>query len=322
MDAAIDVRALHKSYGSFEAVRGINLQVARGEVFALLGPNGAGKTTTVEILEGHRDKSSGEVSVLGHDPSRGEVAFKRRVGIVLQEPGVEPFLTVEEVIDLFRGYYPESRPLDEIIEVVGLQEKRHERVRRLSGGQQRRLDVAVGLAGDPELLFLDEPTTGFDPSARRNAWQMVKNLQDLGKTVFLTTHYMDEAEYLADRVAMIVGGKIVAHGAPSELAESQATGTTVSFRLPEDAPALPAELAGSFTSSNERMRATTTDPARLLHDLTAWALDGAVSLLSLNVSQPTLEDVFLELTGGNDSSGTQVEATEPTKTGRRGRARR
>ncbi|MEA2459845.1 MAG: type transport system ATP-binding protein, partial [Actinomycetota bacterium] len=194
---AIAVKDLRKSYGTLEAVAGIDLEVAEGEVFALLGPNGAGKTTTVEILEGHRSRSSGDVKVLGYDPGRGEHAFKERIGIVLQETGVEPFLTVAEVIEMYRGYYPHPRPVDEIIEVVGLGEKRDTRVIKLSGGQQRRLDVAVGLAGDPDLLFLDEPTTGFDPSARRSAWDMVHNLQSLGKTVFLTTHYMDEAQNLA-----------------------------------------------------------------------------------------------------------------------------
>ena len=307
---AIEVRGLRKSYGGLEAVRGIDLHVKRGEVFALLGPNGAGKTTTVEILEGHRDRSAGDVSVLGHDPWRGEPEFKRRVGIVLQETGVEPFLTVEEVIDLYRGYYPGSRPLDEIIEVVGLEEKRRERVRRLSGGQQRRLDVAIGLAGDPELLFLDEPTTGFDPSARRNAWHMVKSLQDLGKTVFLTTHYMDEAQTLADRVAVIVGGRIVAEGTPGELAARGAAGTTVSFTFPEGAPPLPPELSRSFVSTNGALRATTESPVRLLHDLTRWALEHDVALADLDVSRPTLEDVFIELVGGEaDASADAAGAT-------------
>ncbi|MBA3350474.1 MAG: ABC transporter ATP-binding protein, partial [Actinobacteria bacterium] len=190
---AIEVRNLKKSYGDLEAVAGIDVQVKQGEVFSLLGPNGAGKTTTVEVLEGYRERTSGEVNVLGYDPAQGEREFKQRIGIVLQSTGVEPYLTVEEVVELHRGYYPSPRPLDEVIEVVELTPKRKSRVGKLSGGQQRRLDVAVGLAGDPELLFLDEPTTGFDPSARRNAWAMVNNLKALGKTVFLTTHYMDEA---------------------------------------------------------------------------------------------------------------------------------
>ncbi len=222
-DVAIQVSGLRKSYGRTEAVRGIDLQVFKGEVFALLGPNGAGKTTTVEVLEGHRDRNAGDVDVLGHAPGRNEIELKRRIGIVLQTTGVEPYLTVEETIRLFGGYYPHPRSLDEILDVTGLTESRRSTVRKLSGGQQRRLDVAVGLAEDPELLFLDEPTTGFDPAARRGAWDMVKNLQSLGKTVFLTTHYMDEAEYLADRVAIIVRGEIVVEGAPSELTHRDAT---------------------------------------------------------------------------------------------------
>ncbi|MBA2312896.1 MAG: ABC transporter ATP-binding protein, partial [Actinobacteria bacterium] len=195
----MQVRDLKKAYGHLEAVRGIDFGVSVGEVFAMLGPNGAGKTTTVEILEGYRTRSGGDVVVLGEDPQKGGAALKRRIGIVLQSTGVEPYLTVAEIIEQFRGFYPQPRALGEIIEVVGLEEKRSARVKTLSGGQQRRLDVAIGLAGDPELLFLDEPTTGFDPAARRDAWHMITNLKALGKTVFLTTHYMDEAQSLADR---------------------------------------------------------------------------------------------------------------------------
>lgn len=295
-DLAIAVQGLTKSYGAVEAVNGVDLTVTTGEVFSLLGPNGAGKTTTVEILEGHRKRSAGEVSVLGHDPGRGERSFKRRIGIVLQETGVERFLTVAEVIERFRGYYPRPRPLDEIIEVVGLQEKRDERVRKLSGGQQRRLDVAVGLAGDPELLFLDEPTTGFDPSARRNAWQMVRNLRELGKTVFLTTHYMDEAQSLADRVAIIVDGKIVAEGPPGSLVGAEAASTSVRFVLSPDAPALPSEVAAVAQQSGDTVTIQTDDPLRLLHSLTGWALAANVEMRQLVVSQPSLEDVYLALT--------------------------
>ena len=283
------------SYGDLEAVKGIDLQVAAGEVFALLGPNGAGKTSTVEVLEGHRERSGGEVSVLGHDPGDRPAALKRRIGIVLQETGVERFLTVAEVIERFRGYYPDPRPLDEIIALVGLQEKRDERVRKLSGGQQRRLDVAIGLAGDPELLFLDEPTTGFDPSARRNAWEMVRNLRSLGKTVFLTTHYMDEAQRLADRVAIIVGGKIVAEGSPDSLVGSDATKTRVSFTT-EPGVALPPEVEPLASRNGDRVAIQTEDPVRVLHAVTGWALDNEIALGALSVAQPSLEDVYLELT--------------------------
>ena len=265
---AIEVKGLRKSYGDFEAVRGVDLTVASGEVFALLGPNGAGKTTTVEIMEGHRQRSSGEVSVLGHDPGKRERALKERIGIVLQETGVNRFLTVAEVIDQFRSYYPRPRALDEIIEVVELTDKRDVLVRKLSGGQQRRLDVAVGLAGDPDLLFLDEPTTGFDPSARRNAWQMVKNLNELGKTIFLTTHYMDEAQFLADRVAIIVGGKIVAEGTPESLADG-----------------LQVEERATYSVASE-------DAVKLQR----LALDNGIELREVASGRPSLEDVYLELT--------------------------
>jgi ABC-2 type transport system ATP-binding protein len=300
---AIEVRGLEKSYGSVEAVRGIDLTVDQGECFALLGPNGAGKTTTVEILEGHRERSAGEVSVLGHDPGKGERALKQRIGIVLQETGVERYLSVAEVIELFRGYYPSPRPLDEIIEVVGLQEKRDARVRKLSGGQQRRLDVAIGLAGDPELLFLDEPTTGFDPSARRNAWTMIENLKALGKTVFLTTHYMDEAQRLADRVAIIAAGKIVAEGDPGSLGRRGAAETNISFVRPGGLPGLPRSWEGRATVDGVHVSLRTAKPVADLHELTGWALENGTDLDALNVAPPTLEDVYLELTG--DTVGTE-----------------
>jgi ABC-2 type transport system ATP-binding protein len=296
-DPAIDVHALTKSYGDVEAVKGIDLAVRRGEVFALLGPNGAGKTTTVEIPEGHRRRSGGDVSVLGYDPGRGGRAYKERIGIVLQETGVEPYLTVAETIDLFGGYYPNPRPVDEIVELVGLREKRDVRVSKLSGGQQRRLDVAIGLAGNPELLFLDEPTTGFDPSARRAAWAIVKDLAREGKTIFLTTHYMDEAQFLADRVAIIVGGKIIAEGPPASLAMHDLAATTISFGLP-DGRRLPESFAAATTVGHV-VELRTSDPTRTLHELTGWALSEGVELQALTVSRPSLEDVYLDLTGAS-----------------------
>ena len=296
--AAISVRGLRKSYGALEAVAGVDIDVARGEVFALLGPNGAGKTTTVEILEGYRPRSAGDVNVMGHDPGRNEVAFKRKIGIVLQDTGVSRFLTVSEVIDQFRGYFPDPLPLEEIIEVVELREKKDTLVRKLSGGQQRRLDVAVGLAGNPDLLFLDEPTTGFDPSARRNAWTMVHNLKALGKTVLLTTHYMDEAHNLADNVAIIAKGKIVAQGPPATLGGADLRRTTVSFEIPGSV-ALPEVGA---VRSGKRVSVVTDEPERLLHRLTTWSLAEDIPLEGLNVSPPSLEDVYLRLTGDEEAA--------------------
>ncbi|HEV2756303.1 MAG TPA: ABC transporter ATP-binding protein [Actinomycetota bacterium] len=293
--AVIEVRNLTKSYGGVDAVKGIDLQVRRGEIFALLGPNGAGKTTTVEILEGHRDRSGGEVSVLGHDPGKGGSDFKEKIGIVLQETGVEPYLTVAEAIELFRGYYPNPRSVDDIVELVGLGEKRNVRVSKLSGGQQRRLDGAIGLAGNPDLLFLDEPTTGFDPSARRQAWTIVRDLAREGKTVFLTTHYMDEAQFLADRVAIIVGGRIIAEGPPGALAADHLAATTISFALPEGR-ALPPDLARDATGAGTLVEIQTRDPLRTLNELTGWALREGVELQGLSVGRPSLEDVYLDLT--------------------------
>jgi ABC-2 type transport system ATP-binding protein len=295
---AIEVKGLTKSYGDVQAVREIDLSVREGEVFALLGPNGAGKTTTVEIMEGFRDRSSGEVRVLGHDPAKGERSFKDRIGIVLQSTGIDPYLTVAETIDLFRQYYPHPRPVDEIVEVVGLREKRDTRVLKLSGGQQRRLDVAIALSGDPELLFLDEPTTGFDPSARRNAWGVVKNLSGLGKTIFLTTHYMDEAQYLATRVAVIAAGKIVAEGPPGSLGGRDTAATVVRFRLPDREAHLPPAVGALATSANGQYEVRTEDPTRTLYELTGWALERGIRLEGLDVTRPTLEDVYLQLTGG------------------------
>ena len=304
-EPAIEVRGLHKSYGQVEAVRGIDLCVSKGEVFALLGPNGAGKTTMVEILEGHRDRSAGDVSVLGYDPGRNDQALKRRIGIVLQSTSVEPYLSVEETINLFRGYYPHPLPLEQILEVIGLREQRHTRVKRLSGGQQRRLDVAIGLAGDPELLFLDEPTTGFDPSARRGAWEMIRNLQSLGKTILLTTHYMDEAEHLADRAAIIVDGEIVAEGTPGELSQRDGS-VTIGFRIDSGSGALPEDLGAEQAGNSGRYTITTSTPTRSLHQLTGWAVEQGIELQELSVSRPSLEDLFIELANPQAKDGEEA----------------
>ena len=236
--------------------------------------------------------------MLGRDPAKLDRPTKARIGIVLQSTGVDPFLTVRETIDMYRGYYPHPRPVDEVIDVVGLSEKRDTRVNKLSGGQQRRLDVAIALAGDPELLFLDEPTTGFDPSARRNAWQIVRNLIALGKTVFLTTHYMDEAQYLADRVAVIADGRIVAQGPPSSLAGRDTAATVVRFRLPRGGDDLPPGVDAAVTTADGLVQIRTEDPTRTLYELTRWAVERGIRLDGLDVTRPTLEDVYLLLTGG------------------------
>ena len=297
---AIQVRGLHKSYGKVEAVRGIDLQVSTGEVFALLGPNGAGKTTTIEILEGYLDKSAGDVQVLGYDPARKQTAFRERIGIVLQATGVQPYLNVEETIDLFRGYYPHPMDLEDVLQATGLLPHRKVRVKKLSGGQQRRLDVAIGLSGDPDLLFLDEPTTGFDPSARRDAWGMIRNLRDLGKTVVLTTHYMDEAQNLADRVAIMIKGKIVVEGTPDELL-SHAGGTTIRFKLSEDAPPIPEDLDAGALQPDGHFILVTNTPTRSLLALTSWAASESIELDELSVTRPSLDDLFVQLASTGDS---------------------
>jgi ABC-2 type transport system ATP-binding protein len=291
---AIRVRDLRKSYGSLEAVRGVDFDVAEGEVFGFLGPNGAGKTTTVEILEGYRQRTAGEVSVLGHDPAKGERALRERIGIVLQEAGVERFLKVAEVLELYCGYYPRPRPVDELLALTGLEAKRNDVVKLLSGGQRRRLDLALGLAGDPELLFLDEPTTGFDPTARREAWDIVRDLRSLGKTIFLTTHYMDEAQVLADRVAVIAAGRIVAEGPPDRLA-GRDSATEIRFAVPPGPP-LPELPGAQVTVDGRGVVVRTADPTPVLHVLTGWALERGAALDGLTVSRPTLEDVYLQLT--------------------------
>jgi len=281
----ISIRGLRKSYGETEAVRGIDLEVMPGEVFAFLGPNGAGKTTTVEILEGYRKRGSGEISVLGEDPERAGREWRERIGIVLQSGRLDPYLTVRESLDLYAGYFRSPRPTEEVIALVGLEGKADERARRLSGGQQRRLDVGMALVGDPELLFLDEPTTGFDPSARRQAWDVIAGLRDLGKTVFLTTHYMDEAQRLADRVTIIAAGQIVARGTPEDLGDRENQPTTIRYR-----------------AAGEEVVVETATPVRTLNELTGAALAKGEELEGLEVTRPSLEDVYLELTADGEAT--------------------
>ncbi|TME04349.1 MAG: ABC transporter ATP-binding protein [Chloroflexi bacterium] len=292
---AVEVEDLRKSYGAVQALRGVSFTVAEGEVFALLGPNGAGKTSTVEILEGFRRRDGGRASVLGFDPASGSRRLKEQMGIVLQTSGVDPYLTVAETVDMFRGYYPKPRPRDEVIRLVGLQDKRDSRVTKLSGGQRRRLDVAIALAGDPQLLFLDEPTTGFDPGARRNAWEVIKGLAGLGKTIFLTSHSMDEVQYLADRVVIIAAGKVVAEGTPDTLAGRQHASTVVRFRMPASVN-LPEAIRGSARLEGNAVELETKDPTRTLYELTSWAVQAGIALEGLQVTRPSLEDIYLEIT--------------------------
>jgi ABC-2 type transport system ATP-binding protein len=294
----VRVRGLVKSYGDVQAVRGIDLDIRTGEIFALLGPNGAGKTTTIEILEGYRRRDGGEVTVLGLDPGRQRGRLKSRVGIILQKTGVDRYLTVAETVQMYASYYPRPRSPEEVIDLVGLTDKRHARVTTLSGGQVRRLDMAVALAGDPDLLFLDEPTTGFDPSARREAWEVVKSLAALGKTVVLTTHYMDEAQYLADQVAVIAEGRIVASGTPATLGHRDLAGARIRYRA-LDGTAPPEGLAGTVDAGGYH-EVRSADLIRDLNRLTGWALESGVTLDGLEVVRPTLEDVYLRLTGGSE----------------------
>jgi ABC-2 type transport system ATP-binding protein len=289
-DPVISIKGLRMSYGSTEAVRSIDLEVERGEVFAFLGPNGAGKTTTVEILEGYRRRTAGEVSVLGEDPARAGRDWRERIGIVLQSGRLDPYLTVRESLDLYAGYFRNPRPTDEVIALVGLEGKADERASRLSGGQQRRLDVGMALVGDPELLFLDEPTTGFDPSARRQAWDVIAGLRDLGKTVFLTTHYMDEAQRLADRVTIIAAGRIVARGTPADLGQREDGETTIRYRV-----------------DGREVSVQTNQPVKALNELTGKALANGEELEGLEVTRPSLEDVYLELTAAAEAEAVVAE---------------
>ncbi len=278
--AAISVTDLRKSYGDFQALRGIGFDIREGEVFGLLGPNGAGKTTTVEILEGYRRRDTGSIEVLGFDPQRFEIGFRERIGVVLQQSQLLPNLTVAETHRIFAGYYEQPRDIDEVIQLVGLAEKRDARVRTLSGGQKRRLDLGLALVGDPDLVFLDEPTTGFDPAARRIAWDMIRSLRSLGKTVLLTTHYLDEAQELCDRVAVLREGLIVRIGTPAEL-----RGTSLETEI-------------RYRKDGQDVVVRTLEPTRVLSELTAEALAAGRELEGLEVRRPTLEDVYLELVAG------------------------
>jgi ABC-2 type transport system ATP-binding protein len=304
-ESVISVRGLRKSYGELEAVKGIDLEVGAGEIFAFLGPNGAGKTTTVEILEGYRNRSGGEVSVLGEDPGHADREWHQHVGFVLQESRLVGELTPRETVEQYAGYYAAPRDVDETVELVGLAEKADARTSTLSGGQQRRLDVALALIGDPELLFLDEPTTGFDPSARRQAWDVIGGLRKLGKTVFLTTHYMDEAQALADRVAIISAGRIVATGSPEELGTEREVRTEISFRLPAGVAALdlPSGVRAVARIDADAVSLSVPDPVPVLRELTNWATERGVGLPGLLVRRPSLEDVYLELTDGARGAG-------------------
>ena len=305
-DAAIRVSGLHKSYGEHEAVRGIDFEVGKGEVFGFLGPNGAGKTTTVEILEGYRERTAGEVTVLGVDPGSPTREWRERIGLVLQECELDPLLTVKETMTEFASFYPSPRDVEETIELVGLAGKRDERVGSLSGGQRRRLDVGVGIVGDPELLFLDEPTTGFDPTARRDAWNMIEGLRALGTTIVLTTHYMDEAQHLADTVVILREGQIVAQGSPEKLGAQLGRESVIRFRMPDGIE--PDDVAAAVGAAPQLSGNTATlpsaDPQRDLYGLLEWARERDVELQDLEVRRPSLEDVFLDLTASREEVAT------------------
>jgi ABC-2 type transport system ATP-binding protein len=316
---AVSVDGLEKRYGDVEAVKGISFEVGVGECVAMLGPNGAGKTTTVEILEGFRPRDAGRVDVLGFDPARTSRELRERIGIVLQQSGLYKVLSVTETLELYHGLYPDPRPVPEVLGLVGLEDKARARLRTLSGGQQRRLDLALAIIGDPDLLFLDEPTTGFDPSARRRSWDLVQRLRDLGKTILLTTHYMDEAQHLADRVIVLAGGRIVAEGPPDTIGGRNLAETVISFRLPGGVgPAdLPSGLPVDDDPRAELVALRTEEPTQVLHALTNWAVDRGIDLDGLTVARPSLEDVYLELTAGDadheDHADEPADRAEPAE---------
>jgi ABC-2 type transport system ATP-binding protein len=316
---AIVVHDLHKHYGAIRAVDGISFQVEQGRICALLGPNGAGKTTTVEILEGHRPATSGSVSVLGMDPAAGGRAYRERIGIVLQDAGFDEEQTVHELVTMYAGFYPRYLPPDEVIELVGLGEKRRARIATLSGGQRRRLDLALGLVGAPELVFLDEPTTGFDPAARRRAWALIRQLRELGTTILLTTHYLDEAQHLADDVVVIANGRIAWRGTPEELIDRAGAVSVVTFRLPPGVG--PGELPDLEVAADVDeagiVEVTTTDPVPVLHALTSWALARQVELLGLGIMRRTLEEAYLDVLAetSNAAGGTASVAVPGTTAG-------
>jgi ABC-2 type transport system ATP-binding protein len=298
---AVSVRHLAKSYGDKQAVRDVSFEVEKGDVFALLGPNGAGKTTTIEILEGFRDRSGGEVETLGVDPANRSTQrwLRTRIGVVLQELAVEPYYSVRQVLSRNAGYYPNPRPVPEVIELIGLKEKADDRVKTLSGGQQRRLDVGLGIIGNPELLFLDEPTTGLDPSGRRDTWDLIRQLTSLGTTVMLTTHYMDEVEALADRVAVLNNAEIVAAGTPTSIGGRDSSEVTIRFLLPDGAAV--SDLPIAIDSLEQGLvEVRTHDELRLLHELTGWALAHDYALTGLSVVRVALEEVYLNLTRDGD----------------------
>jgi ABC-2 type transport system ATP-binding protein len=298
-EAAIRVEGLRKAYGENEAVRGVDFEVAKGEVFGFLGPNGAGKTTTIEILEGYRPRSAGRVSVLGIDPQSPTRDWRQRIGLVLQECELNPLLTVAETMNLYSSFFPEPRDVDETLRLVGLADRRKARVGALSGGQQRRLDVGVGIIGNPELLFLDEPTTGFDPTARREAWNMIEGLKKLGTTIVLTTHYMEEAQHLADRVVILREGRVVAEGPPATLGEKLGQETIIRFRLTDGVTPdrIGAAIGRRLELSGNQVSLATNEPQRDLRGLLEWADGADVQLADLEVRRPSLEDVFLTVTG-------------------------